>query len=189
MPDSLDLHLDLGHRLLLAMPSQAGSYFADTVTYICRHNSDGTLGLVINQPLDLAFDELLTRVGIHSVDGTQLEVLAGGPVREDQGLVLHTDDVVFPESDALGNGLCLTVSSDILKAIAEQRGPAKALFTLGYAGWGAGQLEAELEQHAWLSLTASQDILFDIPADQRLAHAQALSGADLSLLGGQIGYT
>ncbi|MFK7912389.1 MAG: YqgE/AlgH family protein [Pseudomonadales bacterium] len=188
MPGGLDLHLDLGHRLLLAMPSQAGGYFADTVTYICRHNSEGTLGLIINQPLDLSFDELLGRIGIHSADGTSLEVLAGGPVREDQGLVLHSDDVVFPESDALGNGLCLTLSSDILKAIAEQHGPAKVLFTLGYAGWGAGQLEAELEQHAWLSLTADQDILFAVPAAQRLAHAQALSGADLSLLGGQIGH-
>lgn len=187
MPDSLDLHLDLSHRLLLAMPSQTGSYFADTVTYICRHNSEGTLGLIINQPLDVGFDDLLARVGISAADGTRLDVLAGGPVREDQGLVLHTDDVTFPESDALGNGLCLTLSSDILKAIAEQRGPAHAMFTLGYAGWGAGQLEAELEQHAWLSLTADQDILFTVPPAQRLAHAQALSGADLSLLGGQLG--
>lgn len=178
---------DLSHRLLLAMPSQAGSYFADTVTYICRHNSDGALGVIINQPLDLSFNELLERIGITMAEPSATAVLAGGPVREDQGLVLHSNDVVFPESDALGNELCLTLSSDVLKAIATQQGPQRVLFALGYAGWGAGQLEAELEQHAWLSLTADQDILFSIPPGERLAYAQSLSGADLSLLGGHLG--
>ena len=180
--------LDLSHRLLLAMPAQAGGYFADTVTYIARHNSEGALGIIINQPLDLSFTNLLSRVGIHAPAGVDLEVLAGGPVREDQGLVLHTDDVLFPESDALGNGLSLTLSSDILRAIAEQRGPSKVLFALGYAGWGAGQLEQELAQNAWLSLTGEPDRLFAIPATERLAYAQSLSGADLSLLGGHIGH-
>lgn len=169
------------------MPSQVGGYFADTVTYICRHNADGALGIILNQPLELSFHDLLERIGIHATAQVDTHVLAGGPVREDQGLVLHSDDVVFPETDPLGNGLCLTLSSDILRAMAEGRGPSQVVFALGYTGWGAGQLEAELAQDAWLSLTGDMRTLFSIPPEQRLAHVQALTGVDLSLLSGRIG--
>lgn len=179
---------NLSHRLLLAMPNQAGSYFADTVTYICRHSEEGAMGIIINRPLDVTFKDLMSQIGIPIDVDPPLPVLAGGPVGEDQGIVLHSSEKQFPETEDLGNGLCLTFSSDILEAVAQQQGPRRMLFALGYAGWGAGQLEAEIAQHAWLSLTASAEILFDIPADERLAHAHALTGVDLGLLSGRIGH-
>ncbi len=170
------------------MPNQAGSYFANTVTYICRHDSEGAVGIIINRPLEISFSDLLQQIDIPASNPLQLPVLRGGPVNEDQGLVLHSDEQRFPETDELGNGLCLTFSRDVLQSIATGQGPKRVLFALGYAGWGPGQLEAEIQQHAWLTLGADSKILFDTPVQERLAYAQALTGVDLALLSGRIGH-
>lgn len=175
------------------MPNQAGSYFANTVTYICRHDSEGAVGIIINRPMEISFSDLLQQIDIPASNPLQLPVLRGGPVNEDQGLVLHSSELHsselrFPESEELGNGLCLTFSRDVLQSIATGQGPTRALFALGYAGWGPGQLEAEVQQHAWLTLGADSKILFDTPVQERLAYAQALTGVDLQLLSGRIGH-
>ena len=170
------------------MPNQAGSYFAETVTYICRHDSEGAIGIIINRPAKISLNALLQRIDIPTQTDLDLPVLQGGPVNEDQGLVLHSSDQRYPESDDLGNDLCLTFSRDVLEAMAAGTGPRRALFALGYAGWGPGQLESEISQHAWLTLNADSQILFTVPAKQRLAYAQSLTGVDLALLSGRIGH-
>ncbi|MGI9328229.1 MAG: YqgE/AlgH family protein [Pseudomonadales bacterium] len=170
------------------MPNQAGSYFANTVTYICRHDSEGAVGIIINRAMEMSFKDLLQQIDIPASKPQQLAVLRGGPVNEDQGLVLHSNEQRFPETEELSNGLCLTFSRDVLRSIAAGEGPKQVLFALGYAGWGPGQLEAEIQQHAWLTLSSDSKILFDIPVQERLAYAQALTGVDLQLLSGRIGH-
>lgn len=181
MPDSLE------HHFLLAMPSQAGSYFGDTLIYLCRHNADGAFGLIVNRTLDLDFVELLRQLSIEPDAGVDHPVYAGGPVRDEQGLVLHSDERRYPESDPIGEGLCLTLSTDILSAIGRSDGPQRLLFALGYAGWGPGQLEAELAADAWVPVRATPDLLFDVPAEVRLELAAQRSGIRLDRLGGHIG--
>lgn len=186
----LDLHNPprFAHYLLLAMPSQTGSYFGDTLVYLCRHNADGAFGIVINRTLDLPFTELLQQLNITATLTLDFPVHAGGPVRDEQGLVLHSDDRLFPESDPIGNGLCLTLTADILDAIATGNGPSDLLFALGYAGWGPGQLDEELAAEAWIALPATPDLLFSTPIEQRLAIAAERNGIQLNRLSGHVGW-
>ncbi|MEM6707722.1 MAG: YqgE/AlgH family protein [Pseudomonadota bacterium] len=181
----------LAHRLLMPMPTQTGSYFGDTLVYLCRHNEDGAFGLVINKELDVTFDELLQQQSPPAITQEPITVdypvYDGGPVREDHGFVLHSDDRIYPGSDPLGSGLCLTLTADLLAAVNSGDGPQRLLIALGYAGWGAGQLESELAAEAWLTLGASDDLLFDVPAEQRLSLAARRAGIQLDLLGGHIG--
>ena len=177
----------LEHHFLLAMPSQAGSYFGDTLIYLCRHSVDGAFGLIVNRTLDLDFADLLRQLNIEPATPVDHPVHAGGPVRDEQGLVLHSDERQFPETDPIGNGLCLTLSADILSAIGRGEGPRQMLFALGYAGWGAGQLEAELAADAWVPVRATADLLFDVPTEARLELAAQRNGIRLNRLGGHIG--
>lgn len=186
------------------MPNQAGSYFADTVTYLCRHDDEGAFGLILNRPMDLAFGTLMAQAGIPlPEDGADrprrsISVRSGGPVHPEQGIVLHSMDVALPDTEDLGQGLGLSFSRDMLEAIAEGRGPGSVLFALGYAGWGAGQLEAELAQDAWLVIgapdtkgnvpAASHRTLFETDAIACLDAVAAMTGADLTLLSGRIGH-
>ncbi|MEM1433712.1 MAG: YqgE/AlgH family protein [Pseudomonadota bacterium] len=177
----------LEHHFLLAMPSQIGSYFGDTLIYLCRHNADGAFGLIVNRTLELDFADLLRQLNIDLASTVDHPVYAGGPVRDEQGLVLHSDECRFPESDPIGNGLCLTLSTDILSAIGRGEGPRQMLFSLGYAGWGAGQLEDELAADAWVAVRATADLLFDVPSEVRLELAAQRNGIRLNRLGGHIG--
>jgi putative transcriptional regulator len=187
------------------MPNQAGSYFADTVTYLCRHDDEGAFGLILNRPMDLAFGTLMAQAGIPVPEEDEaarlyrsISVRSGGPVHPEQGIVLHSLDVALPETEDLGQGLGLSFSRDMLEAIAEGRGPGAVLFALGYAGWGAGQLEAELAQDAWLVIgtpdsqgsipAASHRTLFETDATRSLDAVAAMTGADLTLLSGRFGH-
>lgn len=186
-PDS-NLTPRYANYLLLAMPSQTGSYFGDTLLYLCRHNAEGAFGIVINRILELPFAELLKQLNIKASLNVDFPVHAGGPVRDDQGLVLHSDDRLFPESDPIGNGLCLTLTADILDAIANGEGPRNMLFALGYAGWGPGQLDEELAAEAWIALPATPELLFSTPTQQRLEVAAERNGIQLNRLGGHVGW-
>ena len=172
----------LKHQFLLAMPGLDGEYFANTITYVCEHNEDGAMGFMVNRPMQLTVGGLLEQLGIAATTLPQQPVMEGGPVKTERGFILHTDDMQYDASLALGNGLMLSTARQTLEAIGGGRGPKKYLVALGYAGWGAGQLENEMLQNAWLTCPAALDILFDVPFDQRVNKAAASLGIDFRLM-------
>ncbi|MFW6094335.1 MAG: YqgE/AlgH family protein [Pseudomonadota bacterium] len=179
----------LKNQFLLAMPGLSGSYFGDTLTYLCEHNADGAMGLVINRPSELSLVELLSQLGMQASDiAAEVPVMDGGPVARDRGFILHTDDERFDASLELGNGLMLTAAREVLEAIAAGAGPRQYLVALGYAGWDAGQLEEELKDNAWLTCPASPAVVFDEPFDTRVAKAAEALGIDFRLMSGQAGH-
>ena len=178
----------LKHQFLLAMPGLAADYFGNTITYVCEHNEDGAMGLMINRPTDLSVSDLLTQLGIESSLDLPACVVEGGPVLNDRGFILHTEDSRFETSLALGNGLMLSTARQTLQAIASGEGPEKYLIALGYAGWAGGQLEAELTQNAWLTCPANLDVLFEVPFAQRVDRAAATLGIDFRLMSRQAGH-
>ncbi|MDD2052675.1 YqgE/AlgH family protein [Pseudomonas putida] len=180
----------LKHHFLIAMPHMADPNFAQTLTYIVEHTANGAMGLVINRPQELNLADILEqlRPDIEPPARCQhLPIYAGGPVQTDRGFVLHPLGPTYQATVEL-DGLALSTSQDVLFAIADGLGPAKSLITLGYAGWEAGQLEAELADNAWLTCPFSAQILFDTPSDQRLAAAAAHLGINLNLLTSQAGH-
>lgn len=180
----------LKHHFLIAMPHMADPNFAQTVTYLVEHNEQGAMGLVINRPNDLSLADVLEQLRPDEEPPLRcqsLPIFAGGPVQTDRGFVLHPSGQTFQATLELGE-LALSTSQDVLFAIADDTGPRQHLITLGYAGWEAGQLEAELADNAWLTCPAAADILFDLPFDQRLAAAAARLGVNLSLLSAQAGH-
>ncbi len=181
----------LANQFLIAMPSLADPNFARTVTYICEHDANGALGIVINRPLDLSLGQLLDHL---EIDGPTEErvrssaVFAGGPVQPEQGFVLHTAPSAWEATLSITDTLSLTTSRDVLVAMANARGPGRWLVALGYAGWGPGQLEQEMAENAWLSGPADADVLFDLPVERRWQAAAGLLGVDMRLLSGDAGH-
>ena len=175
--------VDFSRQLLVAMPGMVGGSLADTVIYICEHNDQGALGVVINRPTDLTVGDLSLEIG-----GRQnAAVFFGGPVQVDRGFVLHTPVGDYSSSISLGE-VALTTSRDILQEVAAGSGPDQLLVTLGYAGWGAGQLEDEMSQGAWLHVDSNLDILFATPAADRYQAALAQLGIDPIMLTGVAGH-
>lgn len=173
----------LRHHFLIAMPSLHDGFFAQTVTYICEHNEDGAMGLVINQPIDLTLDQMLRQLDLEpTADTGHQAIYRGGPVQPEHGFVLHSPGDGWTGTRRLGGGLALTTSRDILEAMAHGNGPERALIALGYAGWGPGQLESEITENAWLVAPANESILFTLPADQRWSAAARLIGIDMNLI-------
>lgn len=175
------------------MPAMHGGYFGDTVTYLCEHNDEGAMGLVINRPGDLSLRELLGQLGVEGSGVPQdAPVMDGGPVARERGFILHGDDVRFDASVELGNGLMLTAAREVLEAIGRGEGPRDYLVALGYAGWDDGQLENELKENAWLtcpvSSDATADILFRVPFKDRVNRTAAELGIDFRLMSGQAGH-
>lgn len=183
--------IDFSRQLLVAMPGMVGGSLADTVIYICEHNDQGALGVVINRPTDLTVGDLLQRIDLElslEIGVTQDNaVYFGGPVQTDRGFVLHTPVGAYSSSIALGE-VALTTSKDVLQEVAAGNGPDQLLVTLGYAGWGAGQLEDEMSQGAWLHVDSNLDILFSTPASERYQAALAQLGIDPIMLTGTAGH-
>lgn len=181
--------MDLKHQFLLAMPGLSGDYFANSLTYICEHNTDGAMGIVINRPSDMSLMELLAQVGLpanHKLLHTN--VFEGGPVAVERGMVLHTDDRMFESSAELGEGLCLSTAMEVLAAIANDQGPDQYLVALGYAGWGEGQLEDEIANNVWLTAPADTTILFDSAWQDKLSNAAGILGINLNLIAAKPGH-
>ncbi|NIP71714.1 MAG: YqgE/AlgH family protein [Gammaproteobacteria bacterium] len=180
----------LTNHFLIAMPQLADPNFFHTVTYICEHNRDGAMGIVINRPLELTLGEVLDHMGIDAEhrDAIGQTVYMGGPVQQERGFVLHRPASHWDATLAIADDIGVTTSRDILSAIARGEGPNNALVALGYAGWGAGQLEGEIAENAWLSGPADEHILFETPDEQRWEAAAALLGVDLNLLSGDAGH-
>ena len=180
----------LRDHFLLAMPGLSEGIFSHSITYICEHGESGAMGIVINQPLDLSVEEIFEHLQITArQDFSTMPVMAGGPVQIDHGFVLHRKcEKTWEASLKVTPEITLTTSRDILRAIANDKGPNDHLIALGYAGWAAGQLEQELADNSWLTMPANSDIIFCTPADQRLGAAAASLGIDMNLISGEAGH-
>lgn len=186
--------ISLAHHFLIAMPSMADPNFSRTLTYICEHNSDGALGVIVNRPTEMSLGELFERVDIDLEEGepqqrfARLPVHYGGPVQPDRGFVLHRPAGTWQSTITVNSDVGLTSSRDILQAMGTHAEPAQVLVTLGYAGWTAGQLEWELAQNAWLTVTAEPSVIFGLPAEERLAAAMQLLGVNFANLSDVAGH-
>lgn len=177
----------LDGQFLVAMPGMKDDRFARSVIYVCAHNDEGAMGLIINQSQDLGFSDLLVQLGVIEERETikmpasarDIIVRHGGPVDRSRGFVLHTDDYVVESSMQVDNEVCLTATVDILRAISTGGGPHRALMALGYAGWGAGQLEGEIAENGWLTCPADSDMLFDGDMDTKYERILAHIGVNL----------
>ena len=173
--DDADSDRFLTGQLLIAMPAMEDPRFAQSVIYLCAHTNEGAMGLVINRPLVRpSFEELLRQLEIAPVPPARhIRLWAGGPVDNGRGFVLHTADWTGDGSLRVNERLALTASLDVLKAIAEGGGPREGLLALGYAGWGPGQLDAEIQQNAWLTVAADERVVFDARTDSKWREALA----------------
>jgi putative transcriptional regulator len=180
----------LENQLLIAMPTLDDSYFNKTVTYICEHNDEGAMGLIINLPVNVTLNELLAQIDAEKEDSPELgqQVLTGGPVSTDRGFVLHSPQDGWTSSLSLSDDVMITTSKDILLALGTEKSPDKYMVTLGYAGWGPGQLEAEIQANSWLTTPADGDIIFNTPIEQRWKKATEKLGFDMAHLSAQTGH-
>lgn len=181
----------LTNQFLIAMPALADPNFQQTVTYICQHNADGAMGLVINRPLELNLGDVLRHLNIDTLDPDldSQQVYLGGPVQNERGFVLHQPASSAWESTMqITTDTGLTTSRDILRDMAVGHGPGSALVALGYAGWAAGQLEQEIRDNAWLNGPADDAILFELPTEQRWDAAIEALGIDRRLLTAEAGH-
>lgn len=175
---------DLTNHFLIAMPAMQEGFFAGTLTYICEHDENGALGLVVNRPISLTLAEMFDQIKIplHQPALAKMPVYAGGPVQVERGFVLHDTRREWQSTLRINDNLALTTSKDILEALGEGSGPDNVLVTLGYAGWDQGQLEHEINENTWLTVPASAHILFALPPEERLAAAMGLLGVSYSML-------
>lgn len=202
----------LENQFLIAMPAMGDPYFNRTVTYICEHNDEGAMGLIINLPVSLSLNDLLKQieeddrehadVDEEASDNTPTEkltdnsllnaleqpVLSGGPISQNRGFVLHSTQQGWKSSLALSDDVMITTSKDILLALGTEKAPEKYMVTLGYAGWGPGQLEKELQENSWLTIEANSDIIFKTPIELRWQKATEMLGIDLAHLSSDIGH-
>lgn len=189
--------VDFTNQFLIAMPSLREGAFAGTVIYLCEHSEKGALGLVINKPIDITLKNLFEKVELtlDRADIADTPVYFGGPVQTERGFVLH--EALGDETDEGGHyssslripgGLEMTTSKDVLEALSHGAGPKKLLVTLGYSGWGAGQLEDEMSRNGWINVSAERGIIFDTPVEQRYEKALSLLGIDANMLSQQAGH-
>lgn len=183
-------NVNLTGHFLIAMPAMADPYFAKSVTYVCEHNDQGAMGIVINRPIDMNLHDLFQQINLDVQDDQlgQETVYFGGPVHIDRGFVLHQPVGHWQSSLVVNGDTALTTSKDILEATATGTGPEKMLVTLGYAGWAAGQLEQEIGQNAWLTVPAENSVIFDLPSEQKLNAAMNLLGLDFARLSDDAGH-
>ena len=182
--------INLTNHFLIAMPNMADPYFAKTLTYICEHNEQGALGIVVNRPIDMTLQALFERLSLNLRNRAFADepIYFGGPVQTDRGFVLHVPAGDWQSTLKVRDAIGLTTSKDILEAVGRGEGPSKMLVSLGYSGWSAGQIEHELTQNAWLTVEAKDAIIFDLPAGERLPAAMELLGLDYARLADQAGH-
>jgi len=182
--------VNLTDHFLIAMPNMVDPHFAKSLTFICEHNDQGALGVVINRPIDMNLQTLLEQISIplESDAFKSIPVHFGGPVQTDRGFVLHMPVGQWQSTLAVGSEIGLTTSKDILQAVARGEGPTQILVTLGYAGWAPGQLEHELAQNAWLTVQARPEVIFGLQPEERLPAAMHLLGVDYASLSEQVGH-
>jgi putative transcriptional regulator len=186
--------LNLTDHFLIAMPSMLDPIFGGTVIYICEHNAKGAMGLVINKPTNLTLSGLFDRIDIklEIIPGSHPmgkdPVMFGGPVQDDRGFVLHAPIGGFSSTLKVTDQIAFTTSRDILEAVAAGEAPERLLVSIGYAGWGEGQLEQEISANGWLTVPADMRILFDVPLEERFYEAMKLLGIDPMMLSSEAGH-
>lgn len=183
-------NVNLTDNFLIAMPALEDPYFSNALVYICEHNENGALGIIINRPLDMNLAGLFEKIDIplEQTELAGLPVYFGGPVQLDRGFVLHRPIGHWQSTLAINSEIGLTSSRDILAAVGKDGGPAEILVSLGYSGWDAGQLEEELAQNSWLTVPAKSAILFDLPPEERLPAAMQKLGVSFSQLSDVAGH-
>lgn len=179
MPETMP---SLTRQLLVAVPGMDDPRFARTVTLICQHDAEGAMGIVVNRASDFSLGEVLAQMSLSMPSpGLQAQpVLAGGPLQPERGFMVHDGAQAWASSLVLGEDLAITTSRDVLEALAAGEGPPHSALALGYAGWGAGQLEQELADNAWITVPSSHQLLFELPLEQRWQAAAGSIGVDLS---------
>ena len=180
----------LSGQLLIAMPSMADPRFERSVIYICAHNSDGAMGLLVNRPFEsLSFSELLGQLEIDLNDEiSPVRVMFGGPVEQERGFVLHSPDYLQDASLVVDENVVLTATVEILQAIADGIGPKNYLLALGYAGWDAGQLDSEIKNNGWLSVGSDHDLIFGSDLESKWLNAMTKIGIDPHMLSDDAGH-
>ncbi|MGZ3157507.1 MAG: YqgE/AlgH family protein [Burkholderiaceae bacterium] len=196
--DSPDMNaqsgMNLANHFLIAMPSMLDPVFGGTVIYLCEHNANGALGVIINKPTDMTMDVLLDRIDLkleiapNQKTMAEKPVMFGGPVQVERGFVLHTPLKQFSSMMKVTDDVTLTTSKDVLEAVASGQGPKRMLVTLGCAGWSAGQLEDEIARNGWLTVCADPSIMFDLPVAERFVAAIKLLGIDPMMLASEAGH-
>lgn len=187
------LNADSGYltgQLLIATPALSDGCFDRSVIYVCEHNAEGAMGVIINHPIaNIRLGEILSALSLESAgDVGDLPVYFGGPVESHRGFVLHSDDVLVEDSVVGDGGMALTGSLSMLKNIAEGHGPKHGLLVLGYAGWSAGQLESEIEGGSWITAPASRELVFHADNDTKWMQSAASLGVDISRLSSVVGH-
>lgn len=179
----------LAGQFLVAMPIMADPRFERSVIYICAHAAEGSMGIVINQPMDnLEFPDILEQLGIQSTLACEkITVHCGGPVESARGFVLHSSDYDMDGTMSVNDDVSLSATTEVLKAMAYGTGPERSLMALGYAGWGAGQLDGEIKQNTWLTVPADTDLLFAYDARDKWDKALGKIGITSASLSGQAG--
>lgn len=189
----------LDGQVLVAMPTMEDDRFARTVIYVCAHSAEGAMGIVVNKPAPhISFPDLLVQLEVIT-EGEEIrlpertgaiQVLRGGPVESGRGFVLHSADFTIEDSTLpIDDGICLTATLDILKAIARGDGPERALLALGYAGWAPGQLETEIQANGWVTVPADRGLVFGEEAEMKYERALAKIGVDLGKLSTEAGHS
>lgn len=184
-PDS-----SLTNQLLIAMPGMVDPNFSTTVTLICEHNDEGALGIIINRPLTLKLAGLFEQLSVDDADDGAAgdPVLSGGPVGTERGFVLHDPVHSYENTLPVSDDIRLTLSRDVIDAMANGEGPDKSLVALGYAGWEAGQLEEEMLANSWLSVPATSELVFDTPFAERWNSAALTLGIDIARMSPDAGH-
>ncbi|MES2353508.1 MAG: YqgE/AlgH family protein [Pseudomonadota bacterium] len=182
--------MNLTNHFLIAMPAMADPYFGKSLTFICEHNDQGALGVVVNRPVDMTLKALFEQIDVGLTDPSlvELPVYFGGPVQMDRGFVLHQPIGEWQSTLVIENTVGLTTSKDILQALGDGHGPDKVLVSLGYAGWAPGQLEHEISQNGWLTVQAQPSVIFDLPSEERYAAAMQMLGVDFASLSEEVGH-
>jgi putative transcriptional regulator len=188
----------LDGQMLIAMPTMGDERFTRSVIYVCAHSTEGAMGIVVNQPAsNIKFPDLLVQLEVIPAaerielptDAGDIKVLKGGPVETGRGFVLHSADFFIENSTLpIDEGICLTATLDILKAIASGNGPHDAILALGYAGWAPGQLEQEIQENGWLHCAADPELIFGADTEGKYDKALRKLGIDLGQLSSQAGH-
>ncbi len=176
-------------QMLVAMPQMSDTRFSRTVIYLCAHSADGAMGLVVNRLIEsITFPDLLEQLNVDTVPAVdQIRVHFGGPVESGRGFVLHSDDYMQETTLMIQEGVALTATLDVLRAMADGTGPRRSMLALGYAGWAPGQLDAEIQANGWLNVSADQDLIFGSNLDGKWNSALDKLGINLSALSGVAG--
>ncbi|KII77366.1 YqgE/AlgH family protein [Vibrio renipiscarius] len=186
--------MNLTNHFLVAMPGMKDPYFKRSVIYVCEHNQDGAMGLMINAPIEVTVGKMLEQVNadqvqpLHKTDNLEMPVLNGGPVSEDRGFILHQPKDQYESSIQMTDKISVTTSKDILSVLGTEAEPNQYLVALGYSGWEAGQLETELAENSWLTIEADPTVIFETPVTERWQTAVQMLGIDVAQLSSDVGH-